>query len=93
MKDEDEDEDELPGYGEGEFICLDDGRCYIRKFEVIGLKWERASKPYLNDKFEVVWQLRLFFSDCPSMIVPEHEAADVMRSFGLPEDPPNYGSE
>ncbi len=83
--DEDGDYDPPPaGYGEGDFIQLDNGRMFVRKFEIVGLRWEQ----YASDQAEWCWRLRLFFSDCPNMLVFGEEAADVMRSFGLPEGPP-----
>jgi hypothetical protein len=86
--DEDDGDSEPAGYGEGDFIRLQGGRLYIRKFEIVGVAWEEYLASDINEKSEMAWCLRVFFSDCPNMRVYGEEAADLMRSFGLPEEPP-----
>jgi len=86
--DDDEDEQAPAGYGEGDFIMLDGGKVFIRKFEIVSLRWEYflASDP--GEEQESLWRLRVYFSDCPNMVVYGDEASDLMKSFGLPVDPP-----
>ncbi len=92
LDDGDEDDEdgfqEPSGYGEGDFIRLDNGRMYIRKFEVVGMKWEQYLSSDVGEKTAMTWRLKVYFSDCPFMIVYAEEAADLMRCFGLPDAPP-----
>lgn len=82
--DGDAQDDEPSGYGEGDFIRMDGGRTFIRKFEIVALRWEQ----YLTDDDAFAWRLKVFFSDCPHSIVYGEEAADILRSFGLPDEYP-----
>lgn len=84
--DDDDGEEEFApaGYGEGDFIRLDGGRTFVRKFEVVALRWDQ----YVSEPEGLLWRLNVYFSDCPHSVLYGEEARDVLRSFGLPEDPP-----
>ncbi len=73
------------GYGEGDFLQLDNGKTFIRKFEVVAFRWER----YINSDDGLSWCLKVFFSDCPHSVLYGEEAADALRSFGLPTESPD----
>lgn len=69
---------------EPEFISLSGGREYIRKYEVVGLRWS----PYMTDENEQAWCLKVFFTDAPHSILYGDDARAAMRAFGLPTEPP-----
>jgi hypothetical protein len=69
-----------------EFIQLSDGREYIRKFEVVGLRWCQ----YIADDGGFAWHLKVFFNEAAHMIVYGEDARVVMRAFDLPENPPEH---
>lgn len=66
---------------DGDFLGLEGGRVWVRKFHVDAVAWERdpnaASEP----------RLRILMGGLRYTAVGE-EAAEVMRQLGLPEDPP-----
>lgn len=87
--DDDGDEEQVPaGYGEGDFIMLDGGTTYIRKFEIIALRWQQFTSTDVEPGEPLPWCLKVYLSDCPHMTLYGEEAADVMRAFDLPEGPP-----
>jgi hypothetical protein len=67
-----------------DFIQISDGREYIRKFEVVGLRWSQ----YCTDEQELAWCLKIYFSEAAHMVAYGEDARAVMRAFDLPEDPP-----
>lgn len=68
---------------EQEFIKLSNGWEFIRKHEVVGLRWVQ----YMTDQNELAWSLKIFFTDAPHNIVYGADAAAVMKAFGLPSEP------
>lgn len=87
--DDNEYDDQPPsGYGDGEFIMLDGGTTYIRKFEIVALRWQQFITADVDPDEPLPWCLKVFLSDCPHMTLYGDEAADVLRAFGLPEGPP-----
>ena len=69
---------------EEEFLVINGGREFIRKFEVVGMRWDN----FLADDNELGWCLKVFFSDCPGATLYGDDAAAVLRTFGLPTEPP-----
>ncbi len=70
---------------ESEFIQLRDGQEYIRKFEVVGLRW----KPFVPaDGGDLAWGLQVYFNDAPFSTFYGDDAASIMKAFSLPEEPP-----
>lgn len=67
-----------------EFIQLGGGMEYVRKFEIVGLRWER----FVDDQEQWQWRLRVYFNDAPYMTVYGDDASSVMAAFELPIDPP-----
>ena len=70
---------------ECDFIVFSGGREFIRKFEVVGMRWCQ----YCADDMSLQWRLNVFLSDCPSLIVYGEDAAAFLGAFGLPEGPPD----
>lgn len=94
MEEDFADEDDGPPPGEvpsrgwnDDFIILDKGLQFVRKFEVVGMRWEKYFDEDLDGGF--AWRLKVFFSDCPSLYLWNEEARDMLLSFGLPGDPPD----
>lgn len=90
--DDDGDDDDSLGGGGGsvdvsdmDFIPFRGGTEYIRKFEVVGLRWER----YTDDSGTRDWRLHVFFNDVPHTRVYGDDARTIMRALGLPEEPPD----
>ncbi len=67
-----------------EFLRLSDGKEFIRKFEVVGLRW----KSFTTVDEERSWGLQVYFSDAPYSTFYGEDAAAIMKAFSLPEDPP-----
>lgn len=77
---------------DSEFIQLSGGMEYVRKFEVVGLRWEKYYEP---DDLDAEcfhpphnWRLKVFLSECPHMIVWGDDARAVLAAFDLPTEPP-----
>lgn len=83
---EDEDEEDLEVFpAEPEFIILDNGRMFVRKFEIVGMRWDNFVQDGSN---ELGWCLKVFFSDVPHGTFYGDDAAAILKAFNLPEQPP-----
>lgn len=75
-----------------DFISISDGREFIHKSEIVALKWEKhySKEDYLNSEkpMESTIRLKVFFADCPTSTFSGEDAKSIMRSLGLPENPP-----
>jgi hypothetical protein len=71
-----------------EFIRLDGGKAFIRKFEVVGLFWKEFRSFEDDGSSTPSWRLEVFFNDAPHMSLYGEDARAMMRAFDLPEDPP-----
>ena len=83
-------EDEGSG-GDSNFITLGRGRYFVRKFEVIGMRWDEYLVPgqrYDEPGRGSAWRLQVYLDNCPPITLHDDEAASVLREFGLPEGPP-----
>lgn len=67
-----------------DFIALDGGKQYVRKFEIVGVRWEQF---FVEDE-SAGWRLRAFFSDCPNGVFYADDATTIMTALGLPSEPP-----
>lgn len=71
-----------------EFIRISNGREYVRKFEVVGLRWEQYLSEDEEGKNALLWRLKVFYSEAAHMIAYAEDAIAIMESFGLPTEPP-----
>jgi hypothetical protein len=67
-----------------EFIQLSGGLEYVKKFEIVGLRWSQ----YMVDGEGLGWCLKVYFSEAAHMIAYGDDARTIMMAFDLPPDPP-----
>lgn len=66
------------------FLILDNGRLFVEKTTIVGMRWEQYSTGDYRE-----WMLRVFFGDGSlSGCVYGDEAQKILASFGLPSKPP-----
>lgn len=66
-----------------DFIRLNGGRIFIKKFEVNGLEWEKQ----YDEGVEVRPRLKVYLSDLVIYLYAD-DATSMMEAFELPPEPP-----